>query len=85
MINSKPICEKQFDVTITETLERTVIITGCNTAEEAEERARVLYYDEKIILYPESCVSVGFESKESKTSECDKYVDKFDMEHDEPI
>ena len=68
-------------VHITEMLEMNVIIEGCNSEDEAEERARELYNNEKIVLYPENFTGVNFEAE--PTNEI--AYDVFDMEHDEPF
>ena len=78
----------KFYVNIVETLERTIIVEGCESEIEAEERAAELYNRERIVLDYDDFMGVEFcvdKSREKFNILEDRGLDTFDMEHDEPI
>jgi len=56
---------KEFDVTITETLEKTVSVTA-TSKEEAEEKVRQGYFDSEYVLDADNFTQVDFQTSEGR-------------------
>ena len=56
---------KDYDVTITETLEKVITIKA-NRPEDAEATVRAMYRNESIVIQPENITAIEFSVKEKE-------------------